>query len=88
MNEIGVGAGVGEFIAKEVKTWIELALIETVMSVKTLSNSMHWTPENIDAALSEESLTAALMQKYLIREATSRQIGNKIGAFSRTSSPN
>lgn len=64
-----------------VRGWFEQALVESVMGVQGLANSKEWTPTDIEAALSEESLTAAVMQRYHVHFAVKRELGSKLGAL-------
>jgi hypothetical protein len=64
-----------------VHEWFEQALIETVMGCQDLQGTQHWDPDEIDRALSEESLTATVMQRYHVANAIKRAIGAKMGSF-------
>ena len=61
-----------------VKAWFEQALVETIMGVQALRNSKEWSPENVEQALSQESLTGAVMQRYHVVFAVKRQLGAKL----------
>lgn len=63
-----------------VRGWFEQALVETVMGVQGLANSKEWASTDIDTALSEESLTATVMQRYHVHFAVKRELGSKLGA--------
>ena len=39
-----------------------------------------WTPDEIGRALSEEALTACVMQRYHVHLAVKRELGAKIGS--------
>jgi hypothetical protein len=39
-------------------------LLETVIGIQALRNSREWSFEEIEKALSEEALTAAVMQRH------------------------
>lgn len=52
--------------------------METVIGVQAMRSSKEWSPENIEQALSEEALTAAVMQRYHVMFAVKREIGSKL----------
>ncbi len=72
--------GVTEFARDAVRGWFEQALVETVMGVQGLVNSKEWTHADVDTALSEEALTAAVMQRYHVHFAVKRELGSKLGS--------
>jgi hypothetical protein len=63
-----------------VHAWFEQALVEAVIGVQALRNSKHWSSDEISRALSEEALTACVMQRYHIYTAAKRELGAKIGS--------
>ncbi len=71
--------GIAEIAQEAVRGWFEQALVETVMGVQGLANSKEWTQNDIDKALSEESLTCAVMQRYHVYVAVKRELGSKLG---------
>jgi hypothetical protein len=64
-----------------VHEWFEQALIETVRGVQALSGSQEWSVEDITDALSEEALTAAVMQRYHIDNSAKRTLRSKLGSL-------
>ena len=62
-----------------VHAWFEQALIETVIGVQQLKGSKEWGPDEVDGALSEEALTAAVMQRYHVFNSCKRELGAKLG---------
>lgn len=62
-----------------VRGWFEQALVETVIGIQALKGSKEWGPEQIDRAVSEEALTATVMQRYHIHVAARRDLGAKLG---------
>jgi hypothetical protein len=52
------------------------ALVETVIGIQGLVKSKEWTQTDIDAALSEQALTATVMQRYHVHFAVKRQLGS------------
>ncbi|MDE0396381.1 MAG: hypothetical protein OXL96_01100 [Candidatus Poribacteria bacterium] len=62
-----------------VHTWFEQALIETVIGIQQLKGSKEWGPNEIDKALCEETLTAAVMQRYHVFNSCKRDLGAKLG---------
>lgn len=63
-----------------VRSWFEQSLVETIIGVQSPINRKDWTPVDIDNALSEEALTAAVMQRYHIHTAVRRELSLKMGA--------
>jgi hypothetical protein len=75
------GAGVREYIGDSVHDWYEQALTETVIGVRGLDGSREWSVKDIEHALSEEALTAVVMQRYHPFNAVKRQLAMKIGSL-------
>jgi len=67
-------------IEHAVREWFQQALVETVIGTQGLQGSSEWTPDDVAKALSEEALTAAVMQRYHVDNAVSRALGSKLGA--------
>lgn len=72
--------GITDLAGEAVRGWFEQALTETVMGVQGLANSKEWSQEDINMALSEEALTAAIMQRYHVHFAVKRELGSKLGS--------
>ena len=64
-----------ELVRTHVHSWFEQALIEIVIGVQALSGSKYWSRKDIEDALSEKALSAAMMQKYHLFIAVKRDIG-------------
>jgi hypothetical protein len=73
-------AGADSIIEDTVRAWFEQALVEAVIGLQALRNSKHWSSDEIGRALSEEALTACVMQRYHIYTAAKRELGAKIGS--------
>ncbi len=73
------GVDIRPTVIDVVHAWFEQALIETVIGVQQLKGSKEWGPSEIDAALSEEGLTAAVMQRYHVFNSCKRELGAKLG---------
>jgi hypothetical protein len=73
-------AGAESVVEDTVRAWFEQALVEAVIGVQALRNSKHWSADEIGRALSEEALTACVMQRYHIYIAAKRELGAKIGS--------
>lgn len=71
--------GAGPLVEGTVREWFEQALIETVLGVRSLAGSQRWSVEDIGSALSEEALTAAVMQRYHVDAACKRVLARKLG---------
>jgi hypothetical protein len=74
-------AGARPVVRDVVHEWFEQALIETVIGVQALYGSQEWTVEHLAKALSEEALTAAVMQRYHVDVAVKRALGAKLGSL-------
>jgi len=66
-------------VRETVHEWFEQALIESIIGIQQLVGSKEWTDADLDDALSEESLTAAIMPRYHVNNSVSRAIGTKFG---------
>jgi hypothetical protein len=80
VKEIGDKPGVRDLVVEAVRTWFEQALVETIMGIHAMRQSKEWSTDDIEQALSEVSLTAAVMQRYHVVFAVKRQLGSKLGA--------
>jgi hypothetical protein len=72
--------GIADLARDAVRGWFEQALVETVIGIQGLMNSKEWSQTEIDSALSEESLTTAVMQRYHVHFAVKRELGSKLGS--------
>ena len=72
--------GIADLTREAVRGWFEQALVESVMGVQGLVNSKEWSQSDIDAAFSEEALTATVMQRYHVHFAVKRELGSKLGS--------
>lgn len=68
-----------QVIVDAVRAWFEQNLVETVLGVQALRNAQEWSVDDIDRALSEEALTAAVMPRYHVNVAIKRELGSKLG---------
>lgn len=73
--------GIMEVTEEVVRGWFEQALVETILGIQGLMNRKDWTQSNIDNALSQEALTASVMQRYHVHFAAKRELGVKIGSL-------
>lgn len=73
------GTDISQFVIKAVRQWFQQALEETVIGMKTLQKSRQWSDADIAKALSEEALTAAVMQRYHVYNSVKRELGSKLG---------
>jgi len=74
-------SGMSELSQEVVRGWFEQALVETIIGIQGLVNRKEWTQKDIDTALSEESLTASIMQRYHVHNAVKRELGSKVGSL-------
>ncbi len=68
-------------IADVVHEWFEQALVEIVLGCQSLQGEQRWSPDDIDRALSDEALTAGVMQRYHVANAVKRTLGSKMGSL-------
>ena len=80
---VGNSPGVRDVVESACRNWFEQALVETIIGIQALRNSKEWTPLEIEQALSPESLTSAVMQRYHVNVAIKRELGTKLGRFSQ-----
>ena len=73
-----------EAVAEIVREWFEQALVETVLGAQALQGERRWSPKDMEAILSEEALTAAVMQRYHVANAIHRALGAKFGRQARS----
>jgi hypothetical protein len=83
-KERGETAGLVEMVRDSVHDWFEQALTETVIGVQALKGSREWSITQITAALSEEALTAVVMQRYHPYNSVKRELGTKLGPLKST----
>jgi len=65
-------------IKSEVHNWYEQALVETVIGLQALRGGRQWDESQLATALSEEALTAVVMQRYHPYNSVSRGLGTKL----------
>lgn len=73
-------SGAEPVITEVVREWFEQALIETVLGAQALRGARHWSIDDMDALLSEQALTAAVMPRYHIDIAIKRALGARLGS--------
>lgn len=73
------GLNIESVVEDVVHSWFEQALIETVIGVQQLKGSKEWGADVLKRALSEETLTATVLQRYHIHIACRRELGAKLG---------
>ena len=78
-KELGQNEAVNKIITAAVRNWFQQALEETVIGIRALQKSREWTDEDILKAFSEQSLTAAVMQRYHVYNSVKRELGSKLG---------
>jgi hypothetical protein len=79
-DEYNVERG-NQAILDVVHEWFEQALVETVIGCQALQGERRWSPNDIETILSEEALTAAVMQRYHVANAIKRTLGAKLGSL-------
>lgn len=75
-------------VKRSIQVWLTLQLTEVILGIQSLQGSPEWSDRTkLEAALSEEALTAAIMPRYAVFSQMKRQLGGRAGASSRTTSP-
>ena len=65
-------------ILEYVEEWLTSQLVESIMTVRNLTNGRTWTPEDIGRALSPYALTTVMMARFHIVEKVRRALGSEI----------
>ncbi|TLU61219.1 sensor histidine kinase [Thalassotalea litorea] len=68
-----------EVISDTVMEWFEQQLMESVAGILSMKNRKMWSNEDIDKALSEECLTASIMQRFHLIREVNRILSSKLG---------
>jgi hypothetical protein len=79
LREFENPAPVEAIVRDTVHGWYEQALVETVIGVQALKDAPEWSVRDIEKALSEEALTAAVAQRYHVFNNIKRELGSKLG---------
>ena len=79
-DEYGVERG-NRTVTDVVHEWFEQALVETVIGCQAVQGERRWSPRDMETLLSEEALTAAVMQRYHVANAVKRALGAKLGSL-------
>jgi hypothetical protein len=72
-----------KLVTEVVREWFEQALVETVIGCQALQGEKEWSPAEIETALSEEALTASVMQRYHVANSIKRSLGSKMGSLGK-----
>ena len=78
-KNISQGIDITQVVTDVVHQWFEQALIETVIGIQQLKGSKEWGHREIENALSEDALSAAVMQRYHVFNSCKRDLGAKLG---------
>jgi hypothetical protein len=79
VKEFGGNEAIRATVDDVVKTWFEQALVETVIGIRALQGAKEWPLQKINEALSEEALSASVMQRYHVNNSIKRELGAKLG---------
>jgi hypothetical protein len=80
-QKMGEAAARSSAITDAVRGWFEQSLVETVIGLKALQGSREWKENELQLALSEEALTAVVMQRYHPYNSIKRELGTKLGTL-------
>jgi len=78
-KEFGLSSAIDEIVTDAVRSWFEQSLVETVIGIQGLQNSQEWSGNQVEKALSEEALTAAVMPRYHVNNSVKRELSSKLG---------
>lgn len=70
-----------DVVTAVVREWFQQALVETVLGAQALQGERRWSPKDMEAILSPEALTGAVMQRYHVANAVKRTLGSKLGTL-------
>jgi len=73
--------GLREKVTDTVHAWFEQALVETIIGLQALKGSPEWPRDALDQSMSEEALTAVVMQRYHPFNAIKRELGTQIASL-------
>jgi hypothetical protein len=65
-------------IVECVQEWMELQLIESVVSTRNLANGRTWTDQELERALSPEALTTLLLARFHVFERVKRHLSTEL----------
>lgn len=68
-------------VQQTVREWFEQTLVETVLGMESQRGLREWSQPDMEKALSEEALTAAVMPRYHIDLAIRRILGQRLGSL-------
>jgi len=71
--------GADLYIARSVREWFELALVEVVLAARHLEGSARWEQGHIDQLLSPEALTAAVLPRVAAFLHQKRSLTQRLG---------
>src|ERR1700694_2650748 len=75
VNDYGGSAALKDTVEDAVRAWFEQALVETVIGIQAMKNAKEGALQDIENALSEEALTAAVMPRYHVPNSVKRELG-------------
>ncbi|MDP9485085.1 MAG: hypothetical protein M3Q49_04715 [Actinomycetota bacterium] len=73
--------GSASTVQQTVREWFEQALVETVLGMESQRGLKEWSQPDMEKAVSEEALTAAVMPRYHIDLAIKRILGQRLGSL-------
>jgi len=79
VKDLGGNDAFRDVVEDAVHDWFEQSLVETIIGVQALKNAKEWSIHDIEKALSEEALTAAVMPRYHVHNSVKRQLGSRLG---------
>lgn len=72
--------GAKAIITAVAREWFQQTLTEVIYSIDFLRGGKQWSDDDISRAISEESLTAAVLPRYHIEMSVRRTLGHKLGS--------
>ncbi len=78
-KERGTKVKIQPIVEEQLRSCFDLSLVQAVMGIQQLKGSKEWGPDELDAALSEEALTATVMLRYHVIKDCRLSLQNKLG---------
>ncbi len=73
--------GSASVVKDVVREWFEQSLVETILGMESQRGLREWNANDMEMALSEEALTAAVMPRYHIDLAVKRILRQRLGSL-------
>jgi hypothetical protein len=65
-------------IVEHVQEWLEIQLVEGIMTVRNLVNGKTWTKDEVEKALAPQALTTIMMMRFHVVKEVNRALGSVV----------